>query len=230
MGFMRPTLTNTVVEQLDLKNMDFPLVVKVCVKPSFNNTALEEAGYDTTWGSSLYFVGQSKYNSSLFGWVGHTNTSGVQGGVADILGRVFLHTTTSVFEKVNVYTMTDEDVDINLEDHVHIKRQNYPHNCFSIDITKNAEIKQKGIKQLFIHFHKVLNTSVEVFVHGTSLVCNRNIKAHTFYSSDPMYINDMVGTTKRYVVNMKKHVYLEEDQAKRCRKYPNEDFVTYRYK
>ena len=30
-GYIRPSVTNTVVEQIKLKDMDFPVVLKICV-------------------------------------------------------------------------------------------------------------------------------------------------------------------------------------------------------
>ena len=89
-GFMSPHLTNTVTEEIPFKGMAFPLILKICVKPAFNLTRLDKAGYDTTWGVYGFFMGQSKFNRSIVGWAGHTNTSGVQGTVKELLHDITL--------------------------------------------------------------------------------------------------------------------------------------------
>ena len=71
MNYMNPTVFNTVVENMNLHELEFPLVFKICVKPGFNNSALEEAGYDSSFGPLDYFIGKSKYNRSYHGWAGH---------------------------------------------------------------------------------------------------------------------------------------------------------------
>ena len=55
------------------------------MKPGFNTTALKEEGYA---GISEYFLGQSRFNNSLYGWAGHTITSEVRDTVADVYQRV----------------------------------------------------------------------------------------------------------------------------------------------
>ena len=57
-NYSKPTITNTNVEKIELKEIGFPLVLKVCVSPGFNQTAIKDAGYR---GDRLFFVGQSKY-------------------------------------------------------------------------------------------------------------------------------------------------------------------------
>ena len=89
-GFMSPHLTNTVTEEIPLEGMAFPLILKLCVKPAFNLTGLDLAGYDTTWGAYSFFMGQSKFNRSIVGWAGHTNTAGVQGTVQELLDNITL--------------------------------------------------------------------------------------------------------------------------------------------
>ena len=45
-GFIQPTLLNTSVKEVDLQEMDFPIEIKICAQPGFNETALREMGYD----------------------------------------------------------------------------------------------------------------------------------------------------------------------------------------
>ena len=105
-GYMVPTLVNSQVEQKVLEDMEFPLIFMVCLKPGFNHTAIEEAGYDTKYGVLDYFKGKSKFNSSVYGWAGHTQDSGTQGSVGDILKRVLLRNKESALKKLQAYTRT----------------------------------------------------------------------------------------------------------------------------
>ena len=98
-GYIRPSVTNTRVEEMKLKDMGVPVIVKICVAPGFNETAIKEMGYDASrvYG---YFGGRSKYNQTILGWAGHTNISGVKGSVAEVLKRVRAHTADEVISGV----------------------------------------------------------------------------------------------------------------------------------
>ena len=78
-GHIWPDTTNTVSYQELLHQDKFPVLIKVCVQPGFDTVALQQAGYN---GSVPYFHGQSKYNSSVFGWAGH-GQDGVQNQTAE---------------------------------------------------------------------------------------------------------------------------------------------------
>ena len=62
-NYLMTTITSTHVKEMDLKDIGFPLVVKICVKPGFNETAVMEAGYKNLWS---FWNGQSKYNRNSF--------------------------------------------------------------------------------------------------------------------------------------------------------------------
>ena len=72
-GYIKPTITRTWEEEVPLQDIDFPVVIKICVVPGFNQTVLRELGYYDTWS---FFLGQSMFNDSVFGWAGHTEDSG----------------------------------------------------------------------------------------------------------------------------------------------------------
>ena len=66
-----PQSTNSENEEVNIQKMEFPLLFKICVQPSFNNSAAEELGYDGFWN---YFSGMSRFNKSIFGWAGHIHS------------------------------------------------------------------------------------------------------------------------------------------------------------
>jgi len=54
------------------------MYLKVCMKPAYSLEYLNAAGYR---GIYEYFLGESRYNSSLFGWAGHTEEGKIFGNV-----------------------------------------------------------------------------------------------------------------------------------------------------
>ena len=98
-GFVKPTLLNTQVKEINLSDIDFPLDIKICVMPGFNETALNQMGYKT---SKKYFKGESKFNESIFGWAGHTPDLGVRGSVGEVLDAVRNHRVEEVIEESEI--------------------------------------------------------------------------------------------------------------------------------
>ena len=76
------TISHTSIENVTVE--DFPVIFKVCIKPGFDDEALQEAGYESTF---EYFLGKSRYNQSLYGWAGHTEEGGV---VTNVEGEIIL--------------------------------------------------------------------------------------------------------------------------------------------
>ena len=64
-SYFAPTLTHTEVAQMQLKDIDdFPLNIKVCVRPGLNKTALKQLGYVD---KVMFIMGRSQLNGSLIG-------------------------------------------------------------------------------------------------------------------------------------------------------------------
>ena len=73
----KDTLTGT--ERVQLEKIDFPLVFKICIKPGFDDEELKKMGY---FNNMQYLEGRSIYNSSIFGWAGHTPDGGIVSNVS----------------------------------------------------------------------------------------------------------------------------------------------------
>ena len=95
-GYVNPTITRTWEEEVDLEDIDFPVTINICVIPGFNQTALHEVGYEDTW---RYFLGQSKFDHSVYGWAGHSEDSGTIGTVSEILARVSDYKIENIFDR-----------------------------------------------------------------------------------------------------------------------------------
>ena len=81
-----PTQKTTDIEETKID--DFPIIFKICGKPGFNLSALQEKGYLDVFD---YFLGESMFNSSVYGWAGHSPTHDVKWTVEEIYGKVVLH-------------------------------------------------------------------------------------------------------------------------------------------
>ena len=180
-GFLDRTQTNINKHEEDLLGKNFPIMIKICINPGFNDTAIIEAGYKNIFD---FFVGRSKYNKSVYGWAGHTKDGGVVDSVKNIKEAVTLHTAQNVLNSINIWSITAEDFNINL-DLVRIGLMNYPYNCFTLDLSNNTMVKKKGIRQIFFYFPLLENYSAQIYLQGKSLACNREIKSHKFFSSGP---------------------------------------------
>jgi hypothetical protein len=221
-GYIHPTVTNTGVEERDLKDLDFPVMLKVCATPGFNESALREVGY----GSVLrYFEGTSMYNKSIVGWAGHSNSSEGHGSVAEVLNKVRSHTFRKVVNSIWMKTSQDGWNEITNITNVIQRRVNYPANCYTLDFTNVADVKENGV--LYIYFTNEDGRSIDIIAEGSSLNCDRLVKAHRAYS-DGDTIAIETNHVVSYVVEMNKNVYVEEDPNINCRNYPNSDFASYR--
>ena len=111
-GFLDRTQTNINKHEEDLHGQNFPVIFKMCINPGFNDTAINEAGYKNIF---EFFVGQSSYNSSVYGWAGHTKDGGVVDSVENIQKAVTLHTAENVLNLIKIWSTTAKDFSISLD-------------------------------------------------------------------------------------------------------------------
>ena len=118
--------------------------------------------------------------------------------------------------------------------HIHpskakLLKPNFPHNCLSLDLTKNKYIKEQGVKNIFITFHKRSGFGVELFLEDRHISCSRTI-IYSSLTQDGANIglDDLDKTVrKRYVVKINENIRLEENPLADCRNYPNKDYASY---
>ena len=133
-GFIRPTITRTWEEELPIQVFDFPVVIKVCVSPAFNQTALHEVGYQNSWS---YFAGVSMFNStvlgkrSMLGWAGHTEDSRTYGTVEGVLAKISGYKIDNIINN-GVLVITSDGIPIIIPlEHLNASRVSYPDNCLA---------------------------------------------------------------------------------------------------
>ena len=222
-GFIYPTLLNTDASEIDLQDIEFPLDIKICAEPAFNETAIEEAGYDRSpW---KYFRGISRFNSSIVGWAGHTKDFGVRGSVEEVLDKVRTHKPENVVQEIWVDFKTEEHLPIPLK-HVTLKRVNYPHNCYTLDLSSVTQLRHESMRSLDLIFKSGNLEKVQISLQGITLDSNREIFDNSFYNKGDK-ITVKPGRIYKYAVEISKNVYLEEDKSKKCRDYPNSEYASY---
>ena len=68
--------SQTTIRIQEHKVTDIPILFKICVNPGFNLTKIKEEGYTNTY---YYFLGQSMYSNTSYGWSGINNNRTVAG-------------------------------------------------------------------------------------------------------------------------------------------------------
>ena len=107
-GYIKPQTTRTWDEDVRFEDMEFPLVIKICVIPGFNQTALQDFGYKDTFS---YFLGrEDKFNNnSAYGWAGHTKDSGRSNTVEEVLAKVSGYQIEEIIHSVLVYDIKEHN-------------------------------------------------------------------------------------------------------------------------
>ena len=96
--------------------------------------------------------------------------------------------------------------------HFHDNPNKLPYNCFTLDLTKNAEVQQKGVRELQFLFPVKENTSVRVIPIDKELACNRGVKFLKFYSSGDQAIINNLGEAEAYKNVLSKSTTHKRDQ------------------
>ena len=161
-SYVNPTNTRTWDEEVMLADIEFPVVFKICVIPGFNEKALHNAGYNDTF---YYFLGQSAFNKSMYGWAGHTNNSEQYKTVQEVLTEVINYDIHDILKKIYVWTRDKVDIDIPLK-YLKSSQVNYPHNCLSMRLSNMSELEGKSIHQLFILVANLSTYSIQVQLRG----------------------------------------------------------------
>ena len=107
-GYVKPETTWTWDEHEQLEELEFPLVIKICVIPGFNQTALRELGYKETFS---YFLGRDIYNNynATYSWAGHTKGSGRPITVEEVLAKVSGHQFEKIIKSVIVWNIKEHN-------------------------------------------------------------------------------------------------------------------------
>ena len=234
-SYFAPTLTHTEVAQMQLKDIDdFPLNIKVCVRPGLNKTALKQLGYVD---KVMFIMGRSQLNGSLIGWGGHSQFGSLKS--AEEVAKM-----TKIDRKRNLLikfaintnsknTQKDFAPENDLVENVSLQEVNIVHDCHILKLSK-LEAGLKGVRMIAMIFNQTLvreNLLVELRLEGKSLSAHRDIQDHHFYSSgDALKLNGYSNyrvKIKRNIYVRGENVFVEGHPGKSCHEYPNSDFESY---
>ena len=214
-----PTLTHTTVREVPLNDIDFPLDIKICVRPSMNETAVKMFGYRSI---EEYIIG-SLSNSSLVGWGGlskdHTTKS-----TREVFNEVKLN---FIEDAVLVTSFTKQDVmtwrELFLSD---LEKTNRLHACHIFTSARpNRKALLKGMQSIGIYFNEMKQTSsIELTLQGHGLILNRDQQSF-FSSGDNLKVESK--RLSKFIVKIKETVLVEEGQRQTCRNYPTREFASY---
>ena len=219
--FVKPQTTNSETEEIHLENMEFPLLFKICVDPSFNGSAVAELGYNGIWN---YFSGLSRFNESIYGWAGHTSTYGVIDTVTGAFSKVkYPISAQKLLTKFWIGWGPDNWSNLS-SDQLYQSRPNYPHNCYTLDISNQT--RGKLIQTLYFYLKSPNRERVQVLVQGKGIETNRDVYDNMLLASGDA-LETGPGSMTKYVLKIHQKFYVEEDKSKNCRNYPNEDFESY---
>ena len=214
-NLVAPTMTHTHVKEVPLKDIDFPLDIKICVRPSLNSTILNRFGYNDKF---HYMLGLNS-DVSYFGWGGHSNTTRGSALVSatEVLEAVKLNLTQNIIKNISISTHEDQLLFLNGD----LTRINPVHDCHILNLTGDTS----DVKQVHITLHELPeNTSVELKLQGKGLTSHRELQEHRFYSlGEPMKLNRLTS----YIVKVRSNVLVEEDPSQTCRNYPTSEFSSY---
>ena len=162
--------------------MEFPLVIKICVIPGFNQTALQELGYKEAFS---YFVGRDKYynDNSTYGWAGHTKGPGRPITVEEVLAKVSGYQIEEIIRSVSVWDFEEHNLIYIPLEYLRVAMVNFPNNCRSLDLSKVSEVNGRRCNQLFIKIRELGDYTIGVHFKGKSLDTGRNIREHNLRST-----------------------------------------------
>ena len=89
-----PSLPVLEVYKTKLSDIEFPIVFKLCMTDVGvrANTRYEDVGYEDV---DDFFLGESKYNETIYGWSGFTEYNeplgSVEGIIIELFGSILIH-------------------------------------------------------------------------------------------------------------------------------------------
>ena len=222
-NLVAPTLTHTYVKEMPLKDIDFPLDIKICVKPSMNETALKMYGYGDV---DDYITGSSsRSNYSLVGWGDHSRKDkGLIISAGEIFNAIKLNLTTEVLNEIGVLENDNNVVDKKNIVQADLQMINRIHVCHLLNNKSIMNAKSVG----FFFNEMRHNSSVELKLEDRGLRLQRDPPPmNQFYSSGDT-IKLVRNGMFRYIVKIRERVFKEERvPGQTCKNYPNSEFVSY---
>merc|ERR1711994_458129 len=127
----------TKLSERKLDDLDFPVLIKICLNPAFNEDKIKEVGYYSLWS---YFTGKGRWRNSngsaVYGWAGHWENGSTISSVKDIQSNISMNIKEILYYiNLKFTTRPSEQYYWNEAILAHLKMPNYPNNCHDVDIS-----------------------------------------------------------------------------------------------
>ena len=218
-----PDKTVAKTTKTGLEEIDFPVVFKICMNPSFNETEAKSLGYTNTFN---YFMGKSMFNDSIYGWAGHTEDGEVVSNALDIQNKIFLNH-HSVINWTALWIRNEWTVIPRSS--FKLLRPNFPNNCLTLDISTHMKSGDK-VEFLYIVLDKsTFVTKIEVHVEDRLQTMSRYYMASKLKTQGPnIFMKDLQDCSmKTYMLKFTQNIYVEEDKDHNCVVYPTANYSTF---
>ena len=213
-NMISPTTTNTYVEEIQLEDLDFPLNILLCVKPTLSHTNLWKIGFNDTFD---YIVGNTNRTDNSYSW-------GDRGWPSKSAKDVVNQLRPAYAKSLPIKRVYGN----NTKTKLNLTRINWLESCHLLNFSDVEANFGRNKKENFINFDEQLldkNIAVELKFRGKTLSADRMIQDHMFYSSgDTMKLGSNMS---QYAVKIRKRVFVEEDPKTSCQNYPNGKFSSY---
>ena len=205
---------------MNLHNIEFPIIFKICVLPGFDMEELRSVGYDSP---RTYFLGQGSVVPHTIGWAGH---GGNYGTVADVRERVLTNSWT-VLNRIAIWTKSSNYIFVP-EIYVKQRKLNRP-NCLTLDVKEVEDLKNEDILQIFFFFKPTSNYTAEILLEDKYRSCDRTLKSNRLVFSGSSLKNNKLQRkeAKQYIVKVKQTIFNEKDESKNCVNYPTRKYKTF---
>ena len=179
--YVHPTLTNTEVNEVPLKDMDIPIDILVCIQPvGLNDALLKSFGYENLY---FYLKGTSGHTlSGYHGWGGYDNQSIQVKSASEVLHAAKKDWAISQV-LTNFYILPHPGDLTNLN--VSLQRVNWIDTCYLLNLDMIENDHLKGMKTFAMYFDQSIlnnhNATVELKLQGRNLAANSVIQDHLFF-------------------------------------------------
>ena len=181
-NYFAPTMTYTEVENVRLKDIDFPIDFEICLKPLLSSPDLQQFGYLSPF---HYSVGANPDNT-LIGWGGHhSNNSGAITSTKEVLKAARANVTTNCLSNVHISTHSG-NATRNLVDIVTLDKISWLYECFSLNLSNVRKDDLNGMEGIAVNFNDIFlknNVSLELKVSGKTLASRRAIQELQLYAT-----------------------------------------------
>ena len=166
-SYFAPTMTNTQISNEQLKNIDFPLDIQICVNPLLNTKALQEFGF-----SKVTFYQMGAFSNGTIGWGGLDNETGAMASAKEVLEVVRMNVTAAeVLKHVCIRTHESKGTE-NMVFQITLDRVNWLDECHVLNLTKVGKEKMQGLEEIVIFPDEKLLLEKNIWNTGTEFVEN----------------------------------------------------------